>query len=146
MKQGESAHENSSNVDPRFRKGIEQFNDREFFECHEVLEALWNDQSEPEKQLTQGILQIAVGYYHYLRGNYEGTRRLFRRGLPRVKLFCENPDCCVLIDPFIATVEDGLRILEANLLATPNPQAPVLGAHPPNEPFAEIQIPKMSFR
>lgn len=100
-------------LDPRFLKGIEQFNEREFFECHEVLEALWKDQQEPEKQLTQGILQIAVGYYHYLRGNHEGTRRLFRRGLPRVIPFRDRSDCAVVLDAFIQIVEDGLQKLES---------------------------------
>ena len=106
---------NQTTVDPLFLRGIEQFNEQEFFECHEVLEELWNRQLEPEKQLTQGILQIAVGYYHYLRGNYEGTRRLFRRGLPRVTPFRDDNCCPLSLGEFIQIVETGLRQLEENI-------------------------------
>lgn len=67
--------------------GIELFNGGEFFECHEVLEDLWNEQLEPEKQLTQGILQIAVGYYHLGRDNRVGALKLFTRGLTRIEPF-----------------------------------------------------------
>lgn len=68
-------------------RGIELFNAGEFFECHEVLEDLWNEQIDPEKQLTQGILQIAVGYLHLGRDNRVGALKLFTRGLARVQPF-----------------------------------------------------------
>lgn len=69
-------------------RGIELFNAGEFFQCHEVLEELWNEQIDPEKQLTQGILQIAVGYLHLTRNNNRvGALKLFTRGLTRVQPF-----------------------------------------------------------
>lgn len=84
-----------SDISEELLKGIAEFNRQEFFECHETLEDLWNKQNEPERQLTQGILQIAVGYYHLLRGNYEGSTKLFQRGLPRIKPFI---DTCTYLD------------------------------------------------
>jgi len=75
-------------LEAEFLKGIEEFNRQEFFECHETLEALWNKQPEPERQFTQGIIQIAVGYYHLLRGNHTGAIKLFTRGLKRITPFC----------------------------------------------------------
>jgi|688.fasta_scaffold529647_2 predicted metal-dependent hydrolase len=71
----------------KFQHGIELFNKREFFDCHEVLEEVWKHQPEPERQLTQGIIQIAVAYYHALRGNSAGAIKLLARGIPRVKPF-----------------------------------------------------------
>lgn len=53
--------------------GIEQFNKREYFECHETLENLWNDEPGPIRVLEKGILQVGVGCYHLLRGNYRGA-------------------------------------------------------------------------
>ena len=50
-------------------RGIEQFNQREYFECHETLEALWNSERETIRVLAKGILQVGVGCYHLLRGN-----------------------------------------------------------------------------
>jgi predicted metal-dependent hydrolase len=68
-------------------EGIELFNRQEFFECHEVLEDLWRQQSDPERQFTQGLIQVAVGYHHLLRGNHAGAVKLFKRGIGRLKEF-----------------------------------------------------------
>lgn len=54
-------------------QGIEQFNQREYFECHETLEALWNSEPGPIRVLAKGILQVGVGCYHLLRGNHRGA-------------------------------------------------------------------------
>lgn len=77
----------NQDLDPRFIEGIDHFNKREFFESHEILEDLWKGQCEPERQLSQGIIQIAVAYYHALAGNSAGALKLFERGLARVRLF-----------------------------------------------------------
>ena len=72
---------------PEFLKGVEEFNQRQFFRCHETLEKLWQEQQPPEKDFTQGIIQIAVGYHHLSRNNWLGARKLFRRGLERILPF-----------------------------------------------------------
>ena len=69
------------------QKGIDLFNAGEYFECHEVLEMLWNMQCDPEKQFTQALIQIAVGCYHLDRENIEGAVKLFTRGLVRIRQF-----------------------------------------------------------
>jgi predicted metal-dependent hydrolase len=53
--------------------GIEQFNHREYFECHETLEGIWIKERRPIRTLYKGILQVGVGCYHLLRGNYRGA-------------------------------------------------------------------------
>lgn len=58
---------------PELLHGIEQFNQREYFECHETLENLWNRERRPIRTLYKGILQVGVGCYHLLRGNYHGA-------------------------------------------------------------------------
>ncbi|MDB5054963.1 MAG: hypothetical protein JWM44_3013 [Bacilli bacterium] len=50
---------------------------RDFFECHEVLEAYWK--SIPESSLRQawhGLIQTAVALYHQRRGNIAGARKM----------------------------------------------------------------------
>jgi hypothetical protein len=68
-----------------FWHGIDLFNEREFFECHEVLEDVWREQTDPERTLTQGIIQIAVGLYHAGRDNFVGAEKLLIRGIERVE-------------------------------------------------------------
>ena len=58
---------------PELLHGIAQFNQREYFECHETLEALWNHEPGTIRVLAKGILQVGVGCYHLLRGNYRGA-------------------------------------------------------------------------
>ena len=56
-----------------FLHGLEQFNQREYFECHETLEGIWNKEQRPIRTLYKGILQVGVGCYHLLRNNYRGA-------------------------------------------------------------------------
>ncbi len=54
------------------------------FHAHEVLEALWKTQPPSERDLWQGLAQIAVGLTHAMRGNTVGATTLLRRGAGRV--------------------------------------------------------------
>jgi hypothetical protein len=54
------------------------------FHAHEVLEALWKTQPASERDLWQGLAQIAVGVTHSMRGNTVGATTLLRRGAGRV--------------------------------------------------------------
>lgn len=87
-----------------FVEGVKLFNEREFFDCHEVLEDYWKQQPEPEKQLTQGLIQIAVAYYHVLRGNRVGALKLLDRGIPRVEKFLPSHKR-LLLQEFLESVQ-----------------------------------------
>lgn len=56
------------------------------FHAHEVLEAVWKAVPTPaaERDLWQGLAQIAVGLTHALRGNGRGAVTLLRRGSDRL--------------------------------------------------------------
>ena len=71
--------------------GIEQFNRQQFFTCHETLEDAWNAESRPLRILYQGILQIAVGYFHITRQNWRGAVKVLERGIPKAAHF--RPGC-----------------------------------------------------
>ncbi|XP_024031205.1 uncharacterized protein LOC21410562 isoform X2 [Morus notabilis] len=42
-----------------FDEAVELFNRREYYKCHDLLEALWNKAEEPSRTLIHGILQCA---------------------------------------------------------------------------------------
>jgi len=67
-----------------FWRGVDQFNQGEFYACHDTLEALWMEASEPQKTFYQGILQIAVALYHLGNQNWRGAVILLGEGLARV--------------------------------------------------------------
>lgn len=77
------------------RQGIELFNAGEYFEAHELLELAWRAESRPVRDLYQGLLQIGVGYYHLLRRNYRGARKMFQRGRTSLESL---PDVCQGVD------------------------------------------------
>lgn len=54
------------------------------FHAHEVLEASWKAAPPPERDLWQGLAQVAVGLTHAQRGNGPGAAALLRRGSQRV--------------------------------------------------------------
>ena len=54
------------------------------FHAHEVLEAAWKAAPPGERDLWQGLAQIAVGLTHALRGNARGAVSLLRRGADRM--------------------------------------------------------------
>jgi hypothetical protein len=67
------------------RLGVEQFNSGHYFECHDTLEELWSGTRGPARDLLQGLIQVAVGYYHLSNGNVGGARSLFERALTRLE-------------------------------------------------------------
>jgi uncharacterized protein len=60
------------------------------FHAHEVLEAAWKSGPPRERDLWQGLAQIAVGLTHAGRGNARGAVTLLRRGVERVRAYQEQ--------------------------------------------------------
>jgi predicted metal-dependent hydrolase len=73
-----------------FLQGIEQFNQREFYACHDTLETIWLEAVEPNKTFYQGILQIAVGCYHLSHNNWKGAVILLGEGLKKLREYEPN--------------------------------------------------------
>ncbi len=74
----------------KFRKGLDQFNHRHFFEAHETWEEIWLPAPEPERTFLQGIIQVAAAFHHYSRRNLAGTRLLLEAGLKKLERFPET--------------------------------------------------------
>jgi len=77
----------SETMPQEFWQGVEQFNSGQFYACHDTLEALWIEASEPEKTFYQGILQIAVGLYHLGNDNLRGAAILLGEGSNRLRRY-----------------------------------------------------------
>lgn len=71
-------------------KGILEFNQQEFYACHDTLEEIWMDSCEPDKTFYQGILQISVACYHLSNNNWKGAVILLGEGIK--KLMNYEPD------------------------------------------------------
>lgn len=114
----------------QLREGLALFNRGEFFECHEVLEAVWLEASGDDKVLLQGLIQVAVSFYHLRRRNFAGSSRLLRAALEKLS---SHSRCRPLIDtarlleiltPLLKRIEAGQASPE-----TPPPEIHFLLAH-----------------
>lgn len=68
-----------------FGQAVSEFNQQEFYACHDTLEALWMDSTEPYKSFYQGVLQIAVGCYHLAHHNWRGAVILLGEGIGKLR-------------------------------------------------------------
>lgn len=68
-----------------FWVGVEQFNQKDFYACHDTLEALWMEAEDSDRNFYQGILQIAVSLYHLGNSNWRGAVILLGEGISRLR-------------------------------------------------------------
>ncbi|MDG2991405.1 DUF309 domain-containing protein [Candidatus Synechococcus calcipolaris G9] len=68
-----------------FWRAIAQFNQKDYYACHDTLEDLWMEAIEPERSFYQGLLQLAVACYHLSQGNRRGAILLLGEGMKRLK-------------------------------------------------------------
>ena len=112
--------------DPRFLKGMEEFNQGLFYQCHETLEEIWLEDHGPDRLFYQGIIQVAAGYFKWEQEVLIGAIKLMRAGLE--KLAAYGPvHCGVNVDTFMGGVKANLSDIEA--------------AHEKGEPAPQLQIP-----
>jgi uncharacterized protein len=69
----------------QFARGIELFNTKEFFECHDVWEELWHEERGEARRFLQGMIQAAVGCYHLSNGNTTGAVSQFTKSLEKLE-------------------------------------------------------------
>ena len=76
-------------------EGVENFNQRKFWEAHESWETLWLVAESDLVEYLQGLIQIAAAYHHIQRGTLRGAPRLFAAALKRLEPF---PLVCCGVD------------------------------------------------
>lgn len=81
-------------------QGIQEFNRRDWYECHETVEDIWIGASGELRNFYQGIIQIAIALHHWRNGNFGGAVSLLKGGseyLSRVSNHCQWVDVAALI-------------------------------------------------
>ena len=73
--------------DSRFEIGMKLFNSCHWYKSHDVFEEIWHETGGPERQLIQGILQVAVAQVHLENSNINGATILYGEALGRLKRF-----------------------------------------------------------
>ena len=73
--------------DSRFEIGMKLFNSCQWYKSHDVFEEIWHETGGPERQILQGILQVAVAQVHLENNNINGATILYGEALGRLNRF-----------------------------------------------------------
>ncbi len=60
------------------------FNNERFWECHEVLESVWKQTYEGEKDLVQGIILVAAAFVHYQKDENQICLSIMGRAMEKL--------------------------------------------------------------
>ena len=59
-----------------YERGLAAYDRGDFFEAHEILEPAWMGTADiGERELYQGLIKVAAGFVHAVRGNPPGIAR-----------------------------------------------------------------------
>ena len=124
-----------------FWQGVEQFNQQQFYACHDTLEALWIEAVEPDKTFYQGLLQVAVALYHLGNRNWRGSVILIGEGMNRLRRYLPTY-AEIDVEQFLVQVSHLLTVLHE---AGPDRVDPILQQlastnQPASEPSLASQL------
>src|SRR5215469_10056753 len=91
------------------------------FHAHEVLEAAWKAAPPAERDLWQGLAQLAVGLTHARRGNARGAAALLRRGVRRLDGYPGDGPYGIDVDGLRTRCTGLADLIEAGGLASLDP-------------------------
>lgn len=83
------------------------------FAAHEILEDVWHRAAPAERDLWQGLAQLAVGLTHAQRGNTSGAHALLLRGAERLSSYAGTTPYDIDIDRLCATALELARTVES---------------------------------
>ena len=72
-------------------KAVREFNSWRFYDCHETLEDVWRAEAGDLVDFYQGIIKVAAGFHHLLRGNHKGAVNLLGPALTLLAPY--RPSC-----------------------------------------------------
>jgi uncharacterized protein len=113
----------SVDVSKEFWAGVAEFNEGEFYACHDTLEAIWMEASEPERTFYQGILQIAVACYHLGHGNQQGAMILLGEGMKRLRPY-QDYALPIRLSEFLDQSQTLLQELQTLAVSEVEPKSP----------------------
>ena len=109
-------------------EAVRLFNEREYFDCHDVLEELWGETLGADRDFYQGLLHAAVSLFHLSEGNPAGARKMHASSLRYlagyggsfggVDLDRLRADLVVCFEPLLAGVPVGFAAPQPGTLPT----------------------------
>jgi len=94
-----------TNYDPRYLEFIKLFNNREYWNSHEVLEHAWLEQKDsPNRLFYKALIQLAAVLFHVEKKQFRPASRLFLSASKYLQGYL--PTCLGLeIEPLLKEIE-----------------------------------------
>jgi predicted metal-dependent hydrolase len=83
----DSAEEHFNKI---FQHGVDLFNKKEFFDCHDAFEELWMEERGERRLFLQGLIQAAVGCHHLSNGNTSGAISQYTKSLDKLRQYPDD--------------------------------------------------------
>ena len=99
-----------------WQQAVAEFENQDYFLCHESLEVLWMQAEGEEKQLLQALIQTTVAYHHWHNGNFKGATSILKRAATHLKALKSWP-----ISAAHKAVKEALLALQAQQAPSPGP-------------------------
>ena len=111
---------------PALRLAVTEFNEGQYWQCHETLEEIWMSEEYPLRLFYHGLIKAAVGLLHLERNNLSGARLKLKdaertlapfipgmMGLDVADLLAGIKQRLTLIDDNLVLVKESLDLLPA---------------------------------
>jgi uncharacterized protein len=102
-------------------RGIELLRTEAYFEAHEELEDEWREAPESERDFLQGLVHVAVAWYHAGRGNRPGCERQLEKAERRLTAY-RPKHRGVDVDAALEDVAHARDLVESGTLELPRPR------------------------
>lgn len=116
--------------DPRYAAAINLFNSHDWYAAHDAFEELWHEALGDDREMLQGIIQIAVAEHHLNNGNQRGSTLLMAEGLNHLRASLDM-DCGLNLHALLAIISQRLASLQSTqpLAELPLPILDRVGPH-----------------
>lgn len=101
-------------------RGLELIRSGEYFEAHEELEEEWRTAPVAERDFLQGLVHVAVAWYHAGRGNRPGCERQLAKAVRRLTRYAPTHRS-VDVAAVLGQLERAQAIVASGSLDLPRP-------------------------
>ncbi len=95
-------------------KGLEEHNSGKYFACHETLEDIWMDKGGDLRRFLQGLIHVAVGFYHLRDSNHIGAYRQLNKAYRKLSDYADSGDGINVTD-ILLSLEEWIEKISALL-------------------------------
>lgn len=101
-------------VPANLAQACREFNSGKYYECHETLEEIWQEEEGDVRDLYKGLIQVAAAFVHITRGNDRGARRLLSTGASYLEPYRSETTLGMNVDEICRAAAAALAVVESD--------------------------------